>query len=200
MSRQRDGRPTVTAPRTAESSAGELQDGVGRQVVEEETSTLLRGVSSAQLAAVTQTLIASRRRWFCAGQGRSGLVAQMTAMRLMHLGFEAHVVGEATAPSIGEGDGIILFSASGRTPVTTHIARSAQDAGALIIAITARSDSPLADLAGLVLEIPATGSRQFGGSLFEQGALLTMDSSILDIAKGAEGAYARMHDRHANLQ
>jgi 6-phospho-3-hexuloisomerase len=50
------------------------------------------------------------RRWFCSGQGRSGLVAQMVAMRLMHVGFDVHAVGEPTAPSIREGDGLVMIS------------------------------------------------------------------------------------------
>ena len=37
----------------------------------------------------------------------------MVAMRLMHVGFEAHVVGEATTPSIAEGDRLMVFSGSG---------------------------------------------------------------------------------------
>ena len=40
------------------------------------------------------------RRWFFSGQGRSGLVAQMAAMRFMHVGRNVHFVGEVTAPSI----------------------------------------------------------------------------------------------------
>ena len=36
------------------------------------------------------------RRWFFSGQGRSGLAAQMAAMRFMHMGRSAHFVGEPT--------------------------------------------------------------------------------------------------------
>ena len=35
---------------------------------------------------------------FLTGQGRSGLVAKMFAMRLIHLGFKTYVVGETITP------------------------------------------------------------------------------------------------------
>ena len=63
-----------------------------------EVSGVLAAVSGRQLAEAAELLADRGRRWFFCGQGRSGLVAQMVAMRLMHVGFEAHVVGEATSP------------------------------------------------------------------------------------------------------
>ena len=37
------------------------------------------------------------------GAGRSGLVAKAFAMRLMHLGLEAFVVGETITPALNKG-------------------------------------------------------------------------------------------------
>jgi 6-phospho-3-hexuloisomerase len=151
-------------------------------------------------AAATLFAADPGRRWFCSGQGRSGLVAQMAAMRLMHVGFAAHVVGEATSPSIGEGDGLVMISGSGETPVALHHARLAQGFGARLLAVTARADSTLAGLADAVIEVPAAGTRQFGGTLFEQCALLVLDAVVLDITAGEPRTYAAMQARHANLQ
>jgi D-arabinose 5-phosphate isomerase GutQ len=78
----------------------------------------------------------------------------MAAMRLMHVGFDVHAVGEATTPSIGEGDGLIMISGSGQTPVTLHLARLARDYGAHILAITGNGDSTFAGLAETVIEVP----------------------------------------------
>jgi hypothetical protein len=69
--------------------------------VREEIVTVLSTVSDAQMSNAAALFTDRHRRWFCSGQGRSGLVAQMVAMRLMHVGFDAHAVGEATAPAIG---------------------------------------------------------------------------------------------------
>jgi 6-phospho-3-hexuloisomerase len=84
-----------------------------------------------------------KRRWFFSGQGRSGLVAEMAAMRFMHMGRTAHFVGEATAPSIRPSDGLCLVSGSGNTPVAVHFARIAKKERAKIALITRKSDSAL---------------------------------------------------------
>lgn len=165
-----------------------------------ELDRVLRGVPEEDLAAVLKLLQDEGRRWFCSGQGRSGLVAQMVAMRLMHLGVDTHAVGEVTAPSVGAGDVLMMFSGSGETPVSQHLARIAADAGATILAVTTRRDSSLGALADLVLEVPAMGSAQFGGSLFEQSALLAVDALVLALTEGAAGTYEQMHARHTNLQ
>ncbi len=39
------------------------------------------------------------KRIFLMGAGRSGFEARAFAMRLMHLGFDVHVVGDVTAPT-----------------------------------------------------------------------------------------------------
>jgi len=50
------------------------------------------------------------KRVYVVGAGRSGLVAKAFAMRLMHLGLHAYVVGETITPALnkGECDGHIL--------------------------------------------------------------------------------------------
>jgi 6-phospho-3-hexuloisomerase len=140
------------------------------------------------------------QRWFFSGQGRSGLVAQMAAMRLMHAGYETHVVGEATAPAVRKNDGILLVSKSGTTPISLGFARKARDQGALVAALTSDASSPLAVLADASLEIPTAFSVQFAGSLFEQAALLCLDALALDISGTEAQAFIRMANRHTNMQ
>ena len=125
--------------------------------VRDEVSAVLSAVSSDQMSAAVQLFGDRGRRWFFTGQGRSGLVAQMAAMRMMHVGFDAHAVGEATTPSIGADDGLVIFSGSGETPVTLHLARLAVDFGARTLAVTTRADSTLAGLADAVIEVPPPG-------------------------------------------
>jgi len=172
----------------------------GRLAVRDEVFGVLSAVSSEQMSAAAALFADGGCRWFCLGQGRSGLVAQMAAMRLMHIGFEAHAVGEATAPSIGEGDGLLVFSGSGETPVTIHLARLAAGFRARLLAVTGCADSALAGLADAVIEVPTAETRQFGGALFEQSALLLFDAVVLDVTAGDRKAYAAMHARHTNLQ
>lgn len=168
--------------------------------VREEIVTVLSTVSGAQMSNAAALFTDRRRRWFCSGQGRSGLVAQMAAMRLMHVGFDAHAVGEATAPAIGSGDGLVMISGSGETPVTLHITRLARDYGAQVLAVTTRADSTLAQHAHAVIQVPTTVTVQFGGTLFEQSALLLLDAVMLEVTAGDPRAHAAMRARHTNLQ
>jgi 6-phospho-3-hexuloisomerase len=170
------------------------------RTVLDEVSAVLSAVSSEEMAAAAALFGDRGRRWFSTGQGRSGLVAQMAAMRLAHVGFDAHVVGEATAPSVAADDGLLVLSGSGETPVTVHFARLAAGFGARILAVTTRADSTLAGLADAVIQTPTAGSGQFGGTLFEQSALLLLDALVLDVIAGEPEVYAEMQARHANLQ
>jgi 6-phospho-3-hexuloisomerase len=140
------------------------------------------------------------QRWFFSGQGRSGLVAQMAAMRFMHAGYQTHVLGEATAPAVRKNDGILLVSKSGITPVSLGFARKARDEGAVVAALTSDDSSPLAVLADASVEIPTALSEQFAGSLFEQAALLCLDAVVLHISGTGRGAFTRMATRHTNMQ
>ena len=82
----------------------------------DELTAVLSALPHEQMSDGARLLDDRDRRWFLCGQGRSGLVAQMAAMRLMHVGFTAHVVGEATAPAVVRGDGLIAISATGADP------------------------------------------------------------------------------------
>ncbi|MHB1638425.1 MAG: SIS domain-containing protein [Candidatus Dormibacteria bacterium] len=139
------------------------------------------------------------RHWFFEGQGRSGFVASMVAMRFMHLGRNSHVVGEATAPSLGPNDGLVLISGSGQTPTSVRHAEAARREGAAVVTVTYSRDSPAAKLADVVLYLPAKPSMQLGGSLFEQGALLALDGVIAAMAATMEDAAAQLRSRHTNL-
>jgi 6-phospho-3-hexuloisomerase len=66
--------------------------------------------------------------------------------------------------------------------------------------VTAQRTSPLGALADVVLEVPPTKTRQFGGSLFEQGALLVMDAVVLALAAEQHDAHRTMQARHTNMQ
>jgi 6-phospho-3-hexuloisomerase len=139
-------------------------------------------------------------RVVCAGQGRSGLVAAALAVRLLHLGADAHVAGEATCPAVGASDLLIALSRSGTTAITVHQARRAREAGARVAAITVHADSPLADLANLTIAVPESTSRQHAGSLFEQAALVIADSLSVTLQTATEQDDAMLSARHDNLQ
>ncbi|WP_336946027.1 6-phospho-3-hexuloisomerase [Asaia sp. HN010] len=169
-------------------------------LVRDETASLLEKLSDQELKTFSAALMRKNGRLFFSGQGRSGLIAQMAAMRCMHLGLQTHVVGEATAPAIRSEDSLVLFSGSGTTLVSLHFAQIAQQLGAVILVVTRQAESPLAHMADHTLIIPAQSSTQFAGSLFEQGALLTFDALIAAIVSEHFIAFDAMQGRHTNLQ
>ena len=168
---------------------------LGREI----TQTLER-VDADAFQRVVDILRDERRRWFFSGQGRSGLVAEMASMRFMHLGRSAHFVGEATAPSIRVGDGLLLVSGSGETTISVHFARIAKAEGARVVLISREPTSALAKLADCVLIAPVGKTAQFGGSLFEQTSLVLLDAIVFELTRQNLDAHRTMRARHTNLQ
>lgn len=153
--------------------------------------------------------INSSKNIFVTGQGRSGLVARTFAMRLTHIGFSCHVVGETTTPNIDEGDMLIACSSSGTTSITCHIAGLAKRLNAQVIVITAHPGSELSDYADLTIEIPASDTdqiiqsqltAQFRSTLFEQACLVYLDAVILSLVRLLNREEVEMMKRHANLE
>jgi 6-phospho-3-hexuloisomerase len=151
--------------------------------------------------------VASARRIYVTGEGRSGLIARTFAMRLVHLGMTAYVCGETVTPAIAAGDLCIACSGSGETPITCHRAQQSRRVGATVAAVTAASASPLAAEADIEVVLPAPtklshglSSRQFGASLFEQALLLLLDAVVMLLQERQGASPESMFAKHANLE
>ncbi|WP_292240686.1 SIS domain-containing protein [Mesorhizobium sp.] len=166
----------------------------------QEIADLLGRIDADAFARLVQAFDDLDQRWFFSGQGRSGLVAQMSAMRFMHLGRTVHFVGEVSAPSIRKGDALLVISGSGETPVSTGFARIARAEGAKVVTLTHKPAATLAGIADVTLHVPVEESEQFGGSLFEQSCLVLLDSVVLGLARQIADAHKLMLYRHTNLQ
>jgi 6-phospho-3-hexuloisomerase len=150
------------------------------------------------------------KRIFLAGMGRSGLIIRSFAMRLMHMGLVAHVIGETTTPAIEKGDLLLIGSGSGETESLLAMAGKAKTLGIDVVLITVHPASSIAEHAGLVVRVPATTPKsshpsavvsiQPRGSLFEQTMFLVCESVVLRLMEmrgmDAEGMFLR----HANLE
>lgn len=176
-----------------------------RAILAEQADAIAQ-VNASQTAALLQSIQAADRI-FLLGEGRSGLVGRMFAMRLMHLGNQAFVVGETTTPSIARGDLLVAISGSGETGGVVLLAEGATRAGATLAAVTANAESRLAALAGVTVLLPTqhklagSGSRQYGGSLFEQTALNLFETMVSMLAADdAATGFASLAKRHANLE
>jgi 6-phospho-3-hexuloisomerase len=141
------------------------------------------------------------------GQGRMGLVMQALAMRLYHLGFDAHVAGAMTAPPVGAGDLFLVNAASGDLPTGLALAASARSAGARVALITAARDSAAGRMSDLVLHLPAqtmsggpgAPSAMPMGSQYELALFVLAELLVLRLATARGIDFAAMRARHANL-
>lgn len=176
----------------------EEQDALG--LIRSELSATLDGIDPGSLTAFRHRLETCGGAVFVTGQGRSGLVGRMFAMRLMHLGLRCHVVGDTLTPAFRAGDCLVVISGSGRTPGSLHAARCAREQGGAVIAVTHTPAAPLAEMADLGLCVPVAGSAQFGGTRFEQACLIVMDAIVHTLARRDAGSFERMVALHANIQ
>ncbi|OFI39159.1 6-phospho 3-hexuloisomerase [Arthrobacter sp. SW1] len=176
-------------------------------LVQEEITRTAAGINPGQLALLAGELRGAQRV-FVAGAGRSGLVLRMAAMRLMHLGLDVHIAGDTTTPAIRSGDVLLLASGSGITSGVVRAAQTAAKAGARLAVYTANPDSPLAELADVVVTIPAAQktdhgsalSAQYSGSLFEQVLFLASEAVFQTLWDHDATPAEELWLRHANLE
>lgn len=147
---------------------------------------------------------------FCAGAGRSGFQVKGFAMRLMHMGCKSYVVGETCTPNITDNGLLVICSGSGSTKSLVNHAQKAKEVGAKIALITINPDSPIAQMADVVIVIPAVSPKsavqgdvvsiQPMGSLFEQSEGLFLDSIIVMLMERKGMDSDTMFGRHANME
>lgn len=171
----------------------------------------IEGKISEEHIQEMMTLIEKANRVFICGAGRSLLMLRCFAMRLMHIGYDAFVVGDTTTPAFEAGDMLIVGSASGETTNLVSITKRAKDLGGVIAVVSIFEYSTLAKLADHCIRIPAYTDKLPesennkknvlpGGSMFEIGMLLMFDSMIIPLAKTKEVATNKAFARHANLE
>lgn len=174
----------------------------------QENKQLLEKLDSSQLEQLIAYIKSADHRIFVYGAGRTGLALKAAAMRLMHLGYHVHVVGETTTPAIAIGDLLLVASGSGTTSSIVSAAQKARKASATVVALTTAPESPLVTYANAAVTIPAaqkqdhgeTVSAQYAGSLFEQGVWLLMDAVFHALWKDDGTPAEQLWKRHANLE
>ncbi|MCG2909802.1 MAG: 6-phospho-3-hexuloisomerase [Sulfolobaceae archaeon] len=152
------------------------------------------------------------------GAGRSGLVGRAFAMRLLHLGYNAYVLGDTIVPAIGEKDIAIAISGSGRTRLILTAAEAAKEAKAKLVAITSYPDSPLAKIADIVVEVPgrtkySTNEDYFArqilgiteplaplGTLFEDTTQIFLDGIVAELMRRLNKKEEDLRMIHANIE
>ena len=96
----------------------------------------LKNIWMKTLLIKFEDIIIESKNVFVTGAGRSGLAAKTFAMRLMHLGVSAYVVGETISPAIYEDDCIIAISGSGETNTIVSASEIAKNRGSKVFTLT----------------------------------------------------------------
>ena len=145
----------------------------------------------------------------CYGVGREGLMMKALCMRLMHLGIDAHYVGDMTTPPIGEGDLLIASAGPGAFSTVLALEGMAHEAGARVMIVTAQTAGRAAREADAVIELKAqtmasdqnsNASLLPMGSLFEAAELVFFDLISILLRERTGQTPEQMRERHTNLE
>jgi 6-phospho-3-hexuloisomerase len=154
-------------------------------------------------------LIAESRRIATYGVGREGLQMRGFAMRLFHLGLDVAVVGEMTTPPLGQGDLLIVSAGPGYFSTVAGLMGVARGAGARTLLVTAQPGAKSAELADLVLRLPAQTMADYRsgqvsvlpmGSLFEGAQYILFEAMILRLRDRLKVTPEKMRANHTNLE
>jgi 6-phospho-3-hexuloisomerase len=177
----------------------------------------------AQIAEFFSAMLAAKRI-YVTGAGRSGLVAKAFGLRLMHLGYEAYVVGETITPAFHEGDTLVAFSGSGETQSMVSICGTAKELKGNVCLVTAMPDSRIGTMADLVVNLgdptetyihdknsfevrqitgkyrSVTSAFAPFGTMFETLALVFSDAVISALMEAKKDEIAKMQGRLSNVE
>ena len=175
----------------------------------DEMKAAAAGVDPAALAGMVDELAAAKRV-VCYGVGREGLMMRALAMRLYHMGLDAHVVGDMSCPPVGAGDLLVVSAGPGDFSTVRGLMGVARRDGARLACVTAQAGAALPAASDRVLVIPAqtmaddTGPAVASvlpmGSLFEGAQYLVFEILILMLRDRLGVAPDAMRARHTNLE
>jgi 6-phospho-3-hexuloisomerase len=166
-----------------------------------------------------ENIIIGSKNIFVTGAGRSGLAAKAFAMRLMHLGLSAYVVGETISPAIYEDDCIVAISGSGETNTIVSAVRIAKNRGSKVLAVTSYPESTLGQLADGYLFVKGRTKKEVDdenymkrqihgnytsltplGTTFELTTLVFLDAVVSELMEKMEQTESDLKARHTVLE
>ncbi|MDO5824028.1 6-phospho-3-hexuloisomerase [Methanobrevibacter sp.] len=166
-----------------------------------------------------ENIIIESKNIFVTGAGRSGLAAKAFAMRLMHLGLSAYVVGETISPAIYEDDCIIAISGSGETNTIVSAAKIAKNRGSKVLALTSYPESTLGQLADAYILVKGRTKKEVDdenymkrqihgnytsltplGTAFELTTLVFLDAIVSELMEKMHQTESDLKARHTVLE
>ena len=166
-----------------------------------------------------EDIIIESKNIFVTGAGRSGLAAKAFAMRLMHLGLSAYVVGETISPAIYEDDCIIAISGSGETNTIVSAAKIAKNRGSKVLAVTSYPESTLGKLSDAYVFVKGRTKKEVDdenymkrqihgnytsltplGTAFELTTLVFLDAIVSEFMEKMQQTESDLKARHTVLE
>src|SRR5712691_729738 len=171
----------------------------------------IRAVLEDGAAAEVDTLcdeLLKTHRIACYGVGREGLMMRALCMRLMHLGLDAHMVGDMTTPALGQGDLLVVSAGPGNFSTVKALVGVAHSAGARVAAVTAQATGEVPTAADIVIHLRAQtmaddkGGRSVlpMGSLYEAAMLIFFDIVSIELRERTDQTMEEIRGRHTNLE
>ena len=172
-----------------------------------EIGAVLENGAAAEVDRLCDELLKARRI-ACYGVGREGLMMRALCMRLMHLGLDAHMVGDMTTPALGEGDLLVVSAGPGSFSTVKALVVVAHESGARVAAITAQPAGQVPSAADVVIHLRAQtmaddkGGRSVlpMGSLYEAVMLIFFDIVSIVLRESTGQTMEGMRGRHTNLE
>lgn len=166
-----------------------------------------------------EDIIIASKNIFVTGAGRSGLAAKAFAMRLMHLGLSAYVVGETISPAIYEDDCIVAISGSGETNTIVSAAKIAKNRGSKVLALTSYPESTLGQLCDSYILVKGRTKKEVDdenymkrqihgnytsltplGTAFELTTLVFLDAIVSELMEKMHQTESDLKARHTVLE
>ncbi|MCL4325684.1 MAG: SIS domain-containing protein [Candidatus Thermoplasmatota archaeon] len=137
---------------------------------------------------------------FVYGAGRSGVIGKAFAMRLVQIGQRAYFIGESVTPIVTENDVTIILSNKGESFTSIQVGNIVRRVGSRLVVITANPNSKLTHIATIKIVLPSLPydvNLAPLGTIFEESALILLDSIIAELMNKLKENEESMRKRHA---
>ena len=153
----------------------------------------------------------NKRRFFLLASGRSGMILQCFATRLVHLGAEVHMITNlASIPAMRRKDILIVLSGSGTTKIVVSLletyVNTVKPFG--IVAITSHPDTVIGHIGDIAIKLKGRTKRDEAknreeaaltpeGTMFEAAAFVYLDAIIAELAVKLGKSNKDMLEKHS---
>lgn len=145
-------------------------------IILSELEKMWNGTDKKSVQQFIDLLVASQDNLIVGlGAGRMGYSIQSFMMRLSHLGYNSHMIGDTTFPRVDSETIVVVNSSSGETPSINLYVDQCRKANCHIVSITTNTKSSIAKKSDLVISIPKIPSQQIMKTVYEQYTFVLFD-------------------------